>query len=309
MVATVACVGRVSGQKLFDLVTCHDENSVEHSIDKFPQTIAEKAVKLLAALIRRTTLFGEKITLSNSDYGLAYATSAKEMRAFVDYLKKQGRVTSVSSTMHDVTVTVSADALDAARNPEPPNEVRRMQILFLAANPTTTSPLDLEEELRSLEIELRTVKHRDKIVCRSRHAVRPDDLIRYVREEKPNVLHFSGHGASNGIILRDDMGGNVPVAGSALERFLKGREVELVVLNSCYSKHQADAIKGAVGAVVGTTDAVSDEAARRFTVAFYRALGDGLSVKEAYRDGGDAVQLHGLTDVFHCDGDLNLRLV
>lgn len=61
--------------------------------------------------------------------------------------------------------------------------------------------------------------------------------------------------------------------------------------------------------MVGTTDAVSDEAARRFTVAFYRSLGDGLSVREAFRDGGDAVALHGLIDVFHSGGDLDLTLV
>src|SRR5207245_2509466 len=102
----------------------------------------------------------------------------------------------------------------------------------------------------------------------ARHAVRPDDLIRHVRAEKPNVIHFSGHGSTTGIILRDDSGGYQAVAGANLKRFLEGRGVELVVLNACYSKSQADTIKGAVKTVVGTTDAVGDEAARRFTVAF-----------------------------------------
>lgn len=290
-------------------VTCHDENSVEHSIDKFPKTIAEKAVKLLAALIRRTTHFGERITLSNSDYGLAYAKSDMEMRSFVDYLAQQGCITSVDRTMHDITVTVSACALDGATNQESATESRQMRILFLAANPTTTSALDLEEELRSLDMELRGVTHRDRIVFTARHAVRPDDLIRHVRADKPNVIHFSGHGNPNGIILRSDAAGDAEVTGSALGRFLKDRNIDLVVLNSCYSKHQADALKGAVKAVVGTTDVVDDEAARRFTAAFYRALGDGLSIKEAFRDGGDAVALHGLIDVFHSDGDLAVKLV
>ena len=54
---------------------------------------------------------------------------------------------------------------------------------------------------------------------------------------------------------------------------------------------------------------MDDEAARRFTVAFYRALGDGLSIKEAFRDGGDAVELHGLVDVFHCVGVSDQALV
>lgn len=291
------------------VVTCPDANSDTQSMGEFPKTVAQKSAKLLAALIRRTTHFGEKITLENSDYGLAYASSDSELRAFVDYLRQHGHVTTVDRTMHDVTVTVSAAALDTARSPDASEEPCTMRILFLAANPRSTTRLDLEEELRSLEIELRGVKHRDKIVCKARHAVRPDDLIRYVREDKPNVLHFSGHGTPEGIILRNDTGGDTSVAGKALERFLKDRGVELVVLNSCYSEHQAQAIRGAVKTVVGTTDSVVDEAARRFAVAFYRTLGDGFSVKEAFRDGGDAVELHGLVDVFHSDGDMDLKLV
>src|SRR5260370_15437847 len=38
-----------------------------------------------------------------------------------------------------------------------------MRILFLAANPSQTSRLDLEDELRNLEQELRGVKFRDSI--------------------------------------------------------------------------------------------------------------------------------------------------
>jgi CHAT domain len=145
-----------------------------------------------------------------------------------------------------------------------------MRILFLAANPSQTLPLDLEEELRSLEQELRGVKFRDSITLIARHAVRPDDLIRHVRESKPNVIHFSGHASRTGIILRNDTGGYQAVPGANLKRFLEGRGVELVVLNACYSKGQAETIHGAVKTVVGTTDAVGDEAARRFTVAFSR---------------------------------------
>lgn len=189
------------------------------------------------------------------------------------------------------------------------SDVRAMKILFCAANPSETSPLDLEEELRSLEQELRGVKYRDSISLVARHAVRPDDLVRHVRADGPTVLHFSGHGTETGIVLRDDTKGYRTVDGASLRRFLNGRGVDLVVLNSCYSQAQADDIRPAVKAIVGTSAAVGDEAARRFTVAFYRALGDGLSVCEAFRDGGDAVALHGLEDVFHCAGDLDLILL
>lgn len=184
-----------------------------------------------------------------------------------------------------------------------------MRILFLAANPTSTTRLDLEEELRSLEQEIRGVRFRDSIKLIACHAVRPDDLIRSVREHQPNVIHFSGHGSKDGIVLQNDHGGYQVVGGSALTRFLKNRGVDLIVLNSCYSKSQVDNIQGAVRTVVGTTDTIGDEATRRFAIAFYRSLGEGLSVKEAFRDGGDTVALHGLEDVLHCNDDLELILV
>lgn len=92
----------------------------------------------------------------------------------------------------------------------------RMRILFLAANPLETSRLDLEKELRSLEQELRGVRFRDSITLVARHAVRPDDLIRHVREHKPNVVHFSGHGSQGGVFLCDDAGGSLTVSGQSL---------------------------------------------------------------------------------------------
>jgi len=292
-------------------VTCLDQDGKIHEFCEFPRTTTEKAGKLLVALAKRTSYFGEIVTLKNSDYGLGYAKSDLELRAFLDFLEKQGKITQVSISMHTIGVKVSAEVLDGVAETlaEEVAEVREMRILFLAANPTTMSSLDLEEELRSLKSELRGSKFREKIVCVACHAVRPDDLISYVRSFKPNVIHFSGHGDVAGIVLRGDGDKDIVVSGSALERLLKDRGVHLVVLNSCYSEYQANSIKNSVKTVVGTTDAVDDEAARRFTVAFYRALGDGLSIKEAFRDGGDAVELHGLVDVFHCVGVSDQALV
>jgi CHAT domain len=197
-----------------------------------------------------------------------------------------------------------------AKDAEPSStELRMMTILFLAANPPKTKHLDLEDEVRTLDQELASVIFRDSINLVAKHAVRPDDLVRHVRRYKPNVIHFSGHGSSDGIVLRDDTGTYRVVEGRSLRRFLEGRGIDLVVLNACYSQEQADTIGDAVKTIVGTTNAVGDEAARRFTAAFYRSLGNGLSVGEAYRDGGDSVALHGLSDAFHSAGDLDLILV
>jgi CHAT domain-containing protein len=194
-----------------------------------------------------------------------------------------------------------------ARRPavrKPPVTTR---ILFLAANPLTTSRLDLEEELRSVEAELRGVRFRDGIALITGHAVRPDDLVRLLREEKPTIVHFSGHGEPQGIVLRTEEG-HTPVAGETLARLFRDRGIALVVLNACHSASQAKQLVNSVSAVVGTTDAVQDEAARRFSAAFYRTLGNGHSVKDAYRDAGDAVAGHALDDVFGAYGNLEQRL-
>jgi hypothetical protein len=229
-------------------------------------------------------------------------------------LRVRGYGDAVLSPLHpSAFAAIQAMAQHRLLGPRPPSNTspggKPMLILFMAANPVTTTPLDLEEELRSLELELRGVKYRDQITLSARHAVRPDDLLRHVRTEKPTVIHFSGHGSAKGIILRSDEGGYTEVSGQSLRRFLEGRGVDLLVLNACYTKAQADHVGAAVGAVIGTTSAVGDEAARRFTAAFYRTLGDGLSIREAFRDGGDAVALHGLQDVFWNSGNLDRILL
>ena len=188
-----------------------------------------------------------------------------------------------------------------------PRMSSKLRILVLAANPTSVSSLDLEEELRSLKRELESVKYRDDILFSAYVAARPDDLVRSVRSEKPSIVHFSGHGTRDGIVLRSEGGPSITeVSGQSLAQFFKGRNVKLVVLNACYSSDHAKAILTSVDAVVGTTKAVTDDAAIRFSVAFYRGLGNGLSVGEAFKDGTDAVILNGLDDVFSSAGNMDL---
>ncbi|MBY5881155.1 CHAT domain-containing protein [Rhizobium leguminosarum] len=178
-----------------------------------------------------------------------------------------------------------------------------LKILFLAANPLKTGRLDLEKEIHAVDRELQTVKFRDQITLLVSQAIQADDLVRLLRDEKPDIVHFSGHGSPDGIIVRDERNDYRPIPGPSLARLLKDRGVKLLVLNSCYSEAQARVIDSSQSAVVGTTDTLDDEAARRFSVAFYRTLGNGHTLADAFRDGGDAVALHDLPDVFQIRGD------
>ena len=74
------------------------------------------------------------------------------------------------------------------------------------------------------------------------------------------MIHFSGHASKAGIVLRSDDGGYTQVSGPNLKRFFEDRGIKLVVLNACYTKSQGEHVGSAVDAIVGTTNAVEDEA-------------------------------------------------
>jgi len=81
-------------------------------------------------------------------------------------------------------------------------------ILFLAANPPGTPPLLLDREVRSIHAELNRSGCRDRFDFVARWAAEPLDLL---RELKPTVVHFSGHGAASvsgasGLATRRDIG-------------------------------------------------------------------------------------------------------
>ena len=65
-----------------------------------------------------------------------------------------------------------------------------MKILFLAANPSSTSRLTLDEEAREIEEGLRRSKLRDKFQFIQRWSVRPRDLRELDRKNHPMIRHY-----------------------------------------------------------------------------------------------------------------------
>jgi hypothetical protein len=201
--------------------------------------------------------------------------------------------------------------------------MNKVKVLFLAANPAGTQPLKLDEEIRQITAKVRAAEYRDSLELISRWAVRPDDLLQALLEERPHVVHFSGHGrptsepiprGSQGsssrdfvlespppaseLILLDDRGNPKPVSKEALVhlfRILKDN-VRVVVLNACYSQPQAEALAQTIDCTVGMNRPIGDEAAIVFAASFYRALGFGRTVKEAFELGQAALLLEGIPE-------------
>lgn len=175
---------------------------------------------------------------------------------------------------------------------------KRINILLLAANPTDTQRLRVDEEMRAIDQALRQAEYR-VFDLRSHGAVRIDDLQELLLRHRPDIVHFSGHGSQhNAIILQEATGNPAPVRATALRnlfRVLKDN-VRCVVLNACYTAEQAAAIAEVIDCVVGMSDAISDDAARQFATAFYRALGYGQTVQAAFALGSNLIELHDLPE-------------
>src|SRR5689334_11560179 len=137
-------------------------------------------------------------------------------------------------------------------------------ILFLAANPRDTGRLALDQEARAIHLELKRTGYRDRFEFVTRWAAEPLDLLRELRELKPTIVHFSGHGARpagttdraqgrdivaaapsgnepGGVVLDGAEGSGRVVTPEAFVQTLAaaGPQVRLVVLNACFTELMA----------------------------------------------------------------------
>jgi hypothetical protein len=173
------------------------------------------------------------------------------------------------------------------------------KILILAANPKATTPLRLDEEVREIDLVLQRAKKREQFDLRQLWAVRVRDLSHALVDEKPQIVHFSGHGAGDdGLMLENETGQvqfvNAEVLAGLFELF--ANHIECVILNACYSEVQAEAIFKHIPYVIGMNKAVGDRAAIEFAVGFYDALGAGESIEFAYKLGCQAIQMAGIPE-------------
>jgi hypothetical protein len=177
--------------------------------------------------------------------------------------------------------------------------MQRIKVLFLAANPAGTAVLRLDEEAREIEAKIRASEHRDSLELITKWAVRPDDLLQFLNQYKPQVVHFSGHGSpGDEIILLDALGSPKAISKEALVnlfRTLTG-DIRVVLLNACFSRPQGEAITEQIECAVGMNKTVGDKAAITFAAAFYRAVGFGCSVAEAFAQGRTALLLEGIPE-------------
>jgi DNA polymerase III delta prime subunit len=166
------------------------------------------------------------------------------------------------------------------------------KILILASNPR--NDLKLEREIKDMKNVIKRSKNQSQFETEFELEVHPEELHDLFLEHEPRIVHFCGHGTGEqGLVLQNQAGREQVVSTEALSNLFElfDKQVEGVLLNACYSEVQANAIVQHINYVVGMSDEISDDAAIAFATGFYRALGWGKSIEEAYKFGRNAIQI------------------
>lgn len=177
---------------------------------------------------------------------------------------------------------------------------QQQKILILAAIP---HGLRLDKEIRSIEECIRRTIRRDMFEVDIRTAVRPQDIRRAIAEEKPQIVHFCGHGLEDGSLLLEDDGGHdkaVPPEGLASLFELHADYVDCVLLNACHSVKSAEAISEYINYAIGMNQQIQDKSAIGFAQGFYDGLGyttpENQNVfQRAFQEGLVAIKLESLS--------------
>jgi CHAT domain-containing protein len=180
-----------------------------------------------------------------------------------------------------------------------------LRMLFVTASPEGVAPLPgIEQELATLRSVLASAGQSEVQIVENAEVARVNDVV---REFRPHVFHFSGHGhfrpevAVGELIFQTSSGDVHLVRADQLAVMLYENNVSLAVLNGCDTGVSStnDAVSSVAGAlvqagvpaVVATMRDVTDEAASRFTREFYRSFVSGFTVEGCMGEARKALSL------------------
>jgi Effector-associated domain 11/CHAT domain len=277
-------------------------------IDEALELFGQWAEKNNAELYNNVILLKGRFNTSkrNENLGLVSFSDASRDRAII-----------ANSVLELSKQIATSDVKNETKTDIKPSLSTSNKILFLASNPVNTDKLDLEKEFAKLYTSL---KESDNFPydIRPTWTVTPQELQSGMLEQRPRIVHFSGHGIGGGeagdraigevssteqevgIYLQDTNGKGQLVSGLALANLfkicLKRFPIDAVLLNACHSKSQAEAISLAgVPYVIGMNRAVKDSTAIVFSTGFYRGLASENDIEFAFDLAVNAIMLEGLS--------------
>ncbi|MCX4242511.1 CHAT domain-containing protein [Paraliomyxa miuraensis] len=169
----------------------------------------------------------------------------------------------------------------------------KVRVRMLLSAPEDLSPMDLEQEqMLAVEVLDRPLS-RDSFDLAVEHAATFNQFFEMLMYERPQIVHFSGHGNENLLAFTKEDGSKADlVPAEAMRRALGSAKdpvnpPRLVVLNACLTEKQAEAMTEHVEFAIGMRPKIKDARAIAFTRRFYDALASGRSLQNAFDQARD----------------------
>jgi hypothetical protein len=178
---------------------------------------------------------------------------------------------------------------------------KRLDVLYLMANPIKRQPLRVDAEFKMVSEEIRRSQFRDNISLHHSPAANLDSIIHGLNDHRPRIVHFSGHGSSDGIDTDDGGIKRIKRQFVTFETLAKAfgatdTPPDVVVLNACNSAGARKTLLKSVKALVVMEDSVSDVAAIVFSTKFYGGIASGQSLQSSFEQGKVAIEMASLDE-------------
>lgn len=180
--------------------------------------------------------------------------------------------------------------------PEPKPE--KLRVLYLTSNPEATEYsleqpdgsiitqntwLRTEAEVRQVKQALRGSKFRDQVILEHKPAANFQDLLDGINDFRPHVIHFSGHGGDQSLLLDNgsvEIPEGVDLPFELLLETIASTDTPptLLVLNACSTLDGAEVLLPSVPVIIAMSDTIADTAAAVFATQFYAAIASAQSV-------------------------------
>jgi hypothetical protein len=186
------------------------------------------------------------------------------------------------------------------------NEATPKPVIFLAfANSRESYLHNLQLEQRRIREALEIAQEKGLCLLVERANTTIGDIVS-VFQNYPNriaIFHYGGHADDNLLQLETETGSLSNASSKGLVPFLAEQKgLQLIFINGCSSKQQAEALKTAGNsAVVGTARPIDDAVATDLSKWFYQGLAAGQSIAIAWEKAENAVKMK--------KGDENYRAV
>lgn len=214
--------------------------------------------------------------------------------------------------------------------------MKKVKILILASNPIDTGRLQIDLEVKMIQDAILKSKYRDYIEIIPKLAVTINDFRNALLSEKPDIVHFTGHGASGlpgefiensrdinlpqteleiqqagCLVLESNSGGHQLLKPKAVANLVKMYKdsIKCIVLAACHSQYQAELFSEHVNYAIGMKKAVLDKSAIAFSTAFYEAIGNAETFPFAFEFASNNIDLNGLegSDIPQLETNKNLK--